>query len=170
MLIQKPMGADLARARAIRAMCRDKGLKAAVNFQLRFAPMMMLARQAIAAGRIGQPLKIEVHLNIFTPWTLFPFLRTKHRVDILVHSVHYLDSIRALFATPSGIFARSLPDPRAPGFARTRTSVLFDWGDQRRLVVSINHKHQAGRRFQSAWFRIAGTEGAMMVKLGVCFD
>ena len=67
MLIQKPMGADLARARAIRAMCRDKGLKAAVNFQLRFSPKMMLARQAIAAGRIGQPLKIEVHLSIFTP-------------------------------------------------------------------------------------------------------
>ena len=122
-------------------MCRDKGLKAAVNFQLRFSPKMMLARQAIAAGRIGQPLKIEVHLSIFTPWTLFPFLWTMHRVEILVHSVHYLDSIRALFATPSGVFARSLPDPRAPvcpdphvGSARLGRSAA--WGGQHKSQPS----------------------------------
>ena len=46
-LIQKPMGANIEQARAIRKICQDKGLKAAVNFQLRFSPMMMAARQAI---------------------------------------------------------------------------------------------------------------------------
>ena len=66
-LIQKPMGSDLAAAREIRAICRAKGLKAAVNFQLRFSPMMMAARQAVEAGLIGDPLEIEVHVNIFTP-------------------------------------------------------------------------------------------------------
>ena len=169
-LIQKPMGADLAQARAIRQICRDKGLKAAVNFQLRFSPMMMAARQAVAGGLIGDPLEIEVHLNIFTPWHLFPFLLPMPRVELLVHSIHYLDSIRAVFGTPKGVFARSLPDPRAPGLAQTRTSVLLDYGDLRRGVMSINHNHQAGRQFQSAWFRIEGTAGALMVKLGVCFD
>ncbi|MGL6212055.1 MAG: Gfo/Idh/MocA family protein [Paracoccaceae bacterium] len=169
-LIQKPMGADLAQARAIRKLCKDKGLKAAVNFQLRFSPMMMAARQAIEAGLIGDPLELEVHLNIFTPWHLFPFLLAMPRVELLVHSIHYLDSIRAVFGTPTAVFARSLPDPRAPGLAQTRTSVLFEYGDLRRGVMSINHNHQGGRRFQSAWFRIEGSAGALMVKLGVCFD
>lgn len=169
-LIQKPMGADLAQARAIRQICRDKRLKAAVNFQLRFSPMMMAARQALSAGLIGDPLDLEVHLNIFTPWQLFPFLLPMPRVELLVHSIHYLDSIRAIFGTPKGVFARSLPDPRAPGLAQTRTSVLLDYGDLRRGVMSINHNHQGGRKFQSAWFRIEGTKGAIMVKLGVCFD
>jgi predicted dehydrogenase len=169
-LIQKPMGADLQQAREIRAICREKRLKAAINFQLRFSPMMMVARQAVERGLIGEPLEIEVHLNIFTPWTLFPFLLPMRRVEILVHSIHYLDSIRAIFGTPRGVFARSLPDPRAPGFAQTRTSAILDWGDLRRGLLTINHNHQGGRRFQSAWFRIEGTGGAMMVKLGVCFD
>lgn len=169
-LIQKPMGADLAQAREIRQVCRDKGLKAAINFQLRFSPMMMVARQAVEGGLIGEPLDLEVHLNIFTPWHLFPFLLPMPRVEVLVHSIHYLDSIRAVFGTPGGVFARSLPDPRAPGLAQTRTSVLLDYGDLRRGVMSINHNHQAGRKFQSAWFRIEGSAGAMMVKLGVCFD
>jgi predicted dehydrogenase len=169
-LIQKPMGADLAQARAILKICRDKALKAAVNFQLRFSPMMMAARQAVAGGLIGDPLEAEVHLNIFTPWHLFPFLRPMPRVELLVHSIHYLDSIRAVFGTPKGVFARSLPDPRAPGLAQTRTSVLLDYGDLRRGVISINHNHLGGRQFQSAWFRIEGTAGALMVKLGVCFN
>lgn len=170
MLVQKPMGANLEQARAIRQMCRDKKLKAAVNFQLRFSPMIMAARQAIESELIGELLEIEVHLNIFTPWTLFPFLIPMERVEIAVHSIHYLDTIRALAGNPEGVFARSMRDPRAKDFAQTRTSVILDYGDTLRGVMSINHNHQAGRKFQSAWFRIEGTEGVMMVKLGVCFD
>lgn len=40
-LIQKPMGRDLADARRILAICRARGLRAAINFQLRFAPNML---------------------------------------------------------------------------------------------------------------------------------
>lgn len=169
-LIQKPMGADQTQARAIRQICRDKKLKAAVNFQLRFSPMMMAAKDAIEKGLIGELLEIEVHLNIFTPWTLFPFLIPMERVEIAVHSIHYLDTIRALAGNPDGVFARSIGDPRAEDFAQTRTSVMLDYGDRLRGLMTINHNHQCGRKFQSAWFRIEGTEGAMMVKLGVCFD
>lgn len=169
-LIQKPMGADQSQAHAIREICRDKQLKAAMNFQLRFSPMMMAARQMIEQGRIGELLEIEVHLNIYTPWQIFPFLIPMDRVEIAVHSIHYLDTIRALAGNPKGVFARSMNDPRAADFAQTRTSVILDYGDKLRSLMSINHNHQAGRKFQSAWFRIEGTEGAMMVKLGVCFD
>ncbi|NOZ32975.1 MAG: Gfo/Idh/MocA family oxidoreductase [Alphaproteobacteria bacterium] len=169
-LIQKPMGADQDQARAIRGICRKKSLKAAINFQLRFSPMMMVARQMIEGGRIGELLEIEVHLNIFTPWHLFGFLIPMERVEIAVHSIHYLDTIRALAGNPKGVFARSLRDPRAPEFAQTRTSVIFDYDAPLRAIMSINHNHQGGRKFQSAWFRIEGTKGAMMVKLGVCFD
>ena len=169
-LMQKPMGADQAQAREIRAICRGKGLKAAVNFQLRFSPMMRAVQDAIARGLLGEMLEVEVHLNIFTPWTLFPFLIPMKRVEIAVHSIHYLDAIRAAVGNPAGVFARSLHDPRAADFAQTRTSVLLDYGDRLRGLMSINHNHQAGRRFQSAWFRFEGSEAAMMVKLGVCFD
>jgi predicted dehydrogenase len=169
-LIQKPMGPDLATARAIRALCRRKRLKAAVNFQLRFSPMMMAARAVIEGGEIGQLLEVEVHLNIFTPWDLFPFLIPMKRVEIAVHSIHYLDTIRALAGTPKGVFARTMADPRQPDFAQTRTSVILDYDAPLRGIVSINHNHRGGRKFQSAWFRLEGTKGCLMVKLGVCFD
>jgi predicted dehydrogenase len=126
-LIQKPMGTDLATARAIRDLCRAKRLTSAINFQLRFSPMMMAARQMIEQGDLGDLLEVEVHLNIFTPWDLFPFLIPMERVEIAVHSIHYLDAIRALAGTPKGVFARTLRDPRQPDFAQTRTSVILDY-------------------------------------------
>ncbi len=169
-LIQKPMGIDQAQARQIRQICRDKSLKSAINFQLRFSPKMLAVKDAIDQGLLGELLEIEVHLNIFTPWHLFPFLIPMQRVEILVHSIHYLDTIRAIAGNPQGVFARSTGDPRAADFAQTRTSVILDYGDRLRALMSINHNHQNGRKFQSAWFRFEGTEGAMMVKLGVCYD
>ena len=169
-LIQKPMGPDQATARAIRQVCRDKGLKAAVNFQLRFSPMMMAARQIIESGQIGELLEIDVHLNVYTPWQIFPFLIPMQRVEIAVHSIHYLDAIRALAGTPKGVFARTLRDPRAAQFAQTRTSVILDYETPLRGIMSINHNHQNGRKFQDAGFRIEGTKGAMTIKLGVMYD
>lgn len=169
-LIQKPMGADQAQARIIRDICRRKGLKSAVNFQLRFSPMMMAVKDAVEQGLIGELLEIEVHLNIFTPWHIFPFLIPMKRVEIAVHSIHYLDTIRAIAGNPLGVFARSMNDPRAADFAQTRTSVILDYGSRLRALMSINHNHRCGRKFQSAWFRFEGTDGTMMVKLGVCYD
>ncbi len=169
-LIQKPMGADLEQAREIRAICQQKKLKAGMNFQLRFSPMMMAVRDAVQKGLLGELLEIEVHLNIYTPWEIFPFLIPMKRVEIAVHSIHYLDTIRAIAGSPRGVFARTMADPRVPDFAQTRTSVILDYGTSLRAVMSINHNHRCGRRFQDAMFRFEGTEAAMMVKLGVCYD
>lgn len=169
-LIQKPMGADQDQARAIRQLCREKNLKAAVNFQLRFSPMMMAVADAVRQGMLGELLEIEVHLNIFTPWQLFAFLIPMERVEIAVHSIHYLDTIRAIAGNPQGVFARSIGDPRASDFKQTRTSVILDYGDRLRGLMSINHNHPHGRKFQDAWFRFEGNQGAMKVKLGVCYD
>ena len=53
-LIQKPMGADLAAATEILTICRTRQLKAAVNFQLRFAPMMLALKDAVDRGFLGE--------------------------------------------------------------------------------------------------------------------
>lgn len=169
-LMQKPMGADQDQAREIKKTCAEKGLKAAVNFQLKFSPMMLAVKDALDKGLLGDLLEIEVHVNIFTPWHLFPFLVPMKRVEIAVHSIHYLDTIRSLAGNPKGVFARSISDPRAADLAQTRTSAILDYGGDLRCLMSINHNHRGGRKFQSAWFRFEGTKGAMMVKLGVLYD
>src|SRR5687767_4019681 len=53
-LIQKPMGEDLDAARSILAICRELGLVAAMNFQLRFSPNVLALRDLLAACKLGE--------------------------------------------------------------------------------------------------------------------
>ena len=168
-LLQKPMGLNLEEATAIRALCRARGLNAAVNFQLRYSPMMLAVADAIARGDLGELVEIEVHLNLVTPWHLFPHLNDNPRVEIVSHSIHYLDTIRALAGDPTAVFARSYGHPSSP-LSDTRTSAILDYGSTLRVTLSINHHHDFGRRFQHAAFRVEGTKGAAMVKLGLLLD
>jgi len=168
-LLQKPMGRDLVEATAILELCRAKSLKAAVNFQLRFSPMMLAVADALARGWLGRLIDVEVHLNLVTPWHLFPFLKGMPRVEIAVHSIHYLDTLRALLGNPTGVHARTLGHPSTE-LAQTRTSALFDFAPDQRVAFSINHNHDFGRRFQDASFRFEGTDGAAMVKLGLLLN
>jgi predicted dehydrogenase len=168
-LIQKPMGLDLPAATRIRAACRERGLTAAINFQLRFAPMMLGVADALQRGLLGRLLDIEVHLNLVTPWHLFPHLKPNPRVEIVSHSIHYLDLIRALAGKPHGVLARTYGHP-ATDLAQTRTSAILDYGSDLRVTLSINHHHDFGRRFQDASFRFEGDRGAALVKLGLLLN
>jgi predicted dehydrogenase len=168
-LIQKPLGLDLRQATAIRAVCRARRLVAAVNFQLRFAPMMLAVADALGRGLLGRLLDIEVHLSLRTPWELFSHLKSNPRVEVVSHSVHYLDTIRALVGEPREVLARTYHFPGS-GLTDTRTSAILDYGSELRVTLSINHHHDFGSRFQDASFRLEGDRGAALVKLGLLLD
>lgn len=168
-LLQKPMGLDLAEATAIRSMAEARELTASVNFQLRYSAMMLAIADAIRQGWLGELVEVEIRINLVTPWHLFPHLRPNPRVEIVSHSIHYLDTIRALVGDPQGVFARSFGHPSSE-LADTRTSILLDYGDTLRVLLSINHHHDFGRRHQGASFRVEGTDGATQAKLGVLLD
>jgi predicted dehydrogenase len=55
---EKPMGEDLAGADAMIAACEARGVPLAVHHQTRSRPSCAAARQAIAEGRIGEPLVV----------------------------------------------------------------------------------------------------------------
>lgn len=165
-LIQKPMGNDLAGATEILKICRAKNLKAAVNFQLRFAPMMLALKDAIAKGLLGELVDFEAHLVLDTPWSTWAFLKGLPRIEIAMHSIHYLDLIRQVLGDPKGVHAKSIGHP-GHDMAQTRTTAILDYGNNVRCALSINHDHKFGRRHQACDFRISGTEGAAYLQLGV---
>ena len=168
-LIQKPMGSDLAAATEILAVCRARKLKAAVNFQLRFAPMMLALKDAVERGYLGEVVDFDAWLALATPWGLWPFLKGLPRIEIAMHSIHYLDFIRGLIGDPIGVHAKTLGHPNHE-VAQTRTSAILDYGSRIRCALSVNHDHDFGRTYQACEFRIGGTTGAAYVKLGVNLD
>lgn len=168
-LIQKPMGSDLSEATDILNLCRARSLHTAVNFQLRFAPMMLALKDAVDQGWLGEVIDFDAWLALDTPWSLWPFLNGLPRIEIAMHSIHYLDFIRDLLGNPLGVHAKTLGHP-AHSMAQTRTSAILDYGETVRCALSVNHDHRFGRKYQACEFRICGTEGAAYLKLGVNLD
>ncbi len=165
-LIQKPFGENLAQARALLRLCQRKRLQAAVNFQLRYAPPIAAARRLVTAGAIGELTDLEVRVTVQTPWELWTFLEGIPRMEILYHSIHYVDLLRSFLGEPDGVYGRTLPHPLAPKLASTRTTIILDYGDRVRATITANHAHKFGRRHQEGYVKWEGTRGAIKASLG----
>jgi len=169
-LIQKPFGEDLAAARSLLALCERKRLHAAVNFQLRTSPGVVAARRLIAEGAIGELHDLEVRVTVYTPWHLWTFLEGIPRVEILYHSIHYVDLIRSFLGEPAGVLAKTVRHPRAPKLAATRTTMALDYGDAVRATITANHGHNFGGDHQESYVKWEGTHGALKLRLGLLLD
>lgn len=168
-LIQKPMGETLQEAALILRLCREKALTAAVNFQLRYAPAMLAARRIMEHGLLGDVCDMQVHVNVFTPWDLWRFLATAPRLEILYHSIHYLDLARSFFGNPRKVLARTVRNPHTPSLAATRSVIVLDYGDWKRVYIATNHHHNFPQS-QESYVQWEGTRGMLRAVMGVNLD
>lgn len=166
-LMQKPMGENYEQARQILQITRDRKLTAAVNFQLRYAPFIKIARDMINQGVIGELCDIEVNVNVYTPWHLWNFLFTADRVEIPYHSIHYIDLIRTFLGNPAGIYAKTVSHPLMKELASVRSNIIMDYGNMVRASILTNHCHNFGGHHQQSYIKFEGTKGAIKAKMGV---
>ena len=124
----------------------------------------------IAEGKIGKLHDLEVRVTVFTPWHLWTFLESLPRVEILYHSVHYVDLIRSFLGDPVGIYAKTMKHPKMDRLASTRSNLILDYGDMVRANVTTNHGHEFGLRHQESYVKWEGTEGAIKTRLGLLMD
>ena len=169
-LIQKPMGEDLAAARRILDLSRERQLVAAVNFQLRFSPNVIALADLIASNQLGELTDIEVRVVDRQPWEQWSFLERAPRLEVLYHSIHYLDAIRFLAGEPRGVMCRAVAHPELTHFRDTRSSIVVDYGDRIRCSLTLNHTHRHDSRHRASILKIEGTGGAAVLTLGVNLD
>jgi predicted dehydrogenase len=170
-LIQKPLGETLAQAEAIVALCRAKRLRAAVNFQLRWAPNMVAARAITGAGALGRLHDLEVRVSTHTPWELWTFLKTAPRLEIVYHSIHYIDLVRSWLGSPRRVYARTVRNPMTPELAATKSVIVMDYDDWTRVVITTNHGLDAQYpELQQSYVQWEGTEGVMRAQMGTNLD
>lgn len=168
-LIQKPMGDNFNQAKEILALCRAKKLKAAINFQLRFAPFVSAAKYLIDKGLIGELYDMEVRVTIKTPWEIFPHVIIHPRLEIQYHSIHYVDLIRSFLGNPNSVLAKTLKHP-AKSLSSSRSTILLDYGDTMHAVINTNHDHDFGPKHQESYIKWEGTKGAIVAKIGLLMD
>lgn len=169
-LLQKPFGSSLADASTLLKIARRRRVRGATNFQLRHAPAIVALRGLLRAGAIGEPIDLEIRVVCRMPWSTWPFLLDRPRMEILVHSIHYLDLARALFGEPERVWCGAAGDPREPRLAETRSTSILAFPHGKRAVITTYHHHEAPSRHDASHLRIEGTRGTAIVRLGVNLD
>jgi predicted dehydrogenase len=169
-LIQKPMGADLAEAKRILACCERRRLVAAINFQLRFAPGMLALHDLVASGELGPVVDIDVRIFIEQPWHNWTFMVGAPRIEIVYHSIHYVDAIRWLAGEPRGVYCKAVAHPSTPELRDTRSSIILDYGDALRCSLVLNHTHRADPTHKTSQIIVEGLRGIARVTWGVNLD
>ena len=169
-LIQNPMGENLAAAKCILDACRERELIAAMNFQLRFSPNVLALKDLLDRDDLGETVDIEVRLVVKQPWHLWSFLEGAPRLEILYHSVHYLDVIRSIAGEPRGVYCRVVPHPGLPQLRDTRSSIILDYGERLRCSLTLNHVHEHDPRHRESMLKVEGLKGAAILTMGVNLD
>src|SRR6476660_8108879 len=169
-LIQKPMGEDLPAARRILDLCRERQLVAAMNFQLRFSPNVLALRDLLDRQALGELRDIEVRVVDRQPWEQWSFLKGAPRLEVLYHSIHYLDTIRAIAGEPRSVYCHAVAHPELEGFSDTRSTIILDYGDRVRCSLTLNHVHRHDPTHRASMMKVEGTAGAAVLTLGVNID
>jgi predicted dehydrogenase len=167
-LAQKPLAPTLAAARELADQAERSGCRLAVNQQMRYGEGMAVARAMVAEGWIGDVTAVDFHVNISTDWTAWDWIVTSPELDLRYHSIHYLDSVRALLGTPDTVFcaAARRPGQVAAGETRTMSTLVYDRGP--RAALHVNHENIAGD--YEARFRVDGSEGSIRGTIGLLYD
>ena len=169
-LLQKPMGENYDEAKEILDLARSKKLLAAVNFQLRYAPYILAAKKFITDGSLGEPNDIEVNVNVYTPWHLWDYLASSPRVEILYHSIHYIDLIRNLLGNPKSVYAKTTKHPSMQQLASVRSNIIMDYGEMIAANILTNHCHNYGTPKQQSYIKFEGSKGAIKINFGALID
>jgi len=169
-LLQKPMGENYNEAKQILALSKKRNMLVAINFQLRYAPYIIAAKDLINKNLLGSLNDIEINVNVYTPWHLWNFLMASPRVEILYHSIHYIDLVRHLLGNPRTVYAKTTKHPAMPELASVRSNIILDYGDMVRANILTNHCHNYGEPKQQSYIKIEGSKGAVIINFGALIN
>lgn len=87
-------------------------------------------------------------------------------LEVMFHSIHYLDAMRYLFGDPIGVSSTMARVPDQPAEGETRTLHVLEYPNQLRATIDVNHNNWAD---PYARFRFEGAEGLVRGTIGL-FD
>jgi predicted dehydrogenase len=162
-LCQKPLADTFENARAIVRAVADGDIVGAVNQQMRWEKSIRATRELLDEGMLGTPLRAKIEVNIDTAWTEETWQSGLSRLEVMQHSIHYLDSFRYLFGEPKRVEATMARAPDQAACAETRTIQVLEYAGDLRATIDANHNNWAE---EYAEFRFEGTEGIIRGTLG----
>ena len=169
MLCQKPFALEYDIARGMVEVAEAAGVLLAVNQQMRWDAGIAASRDLVARGAIGRPSAAQIQVSVSTGWHLWPWLASAPRLEIMYHSIHYLDSLRSVLGDPEWVTSLHGRYPEQdPVQGETTTTTVLGYPDGLLALVAVNHYNQHGTPYGE--FRFLGTQGSLEGTLGLLYD
>ena len=92
------------------------------------------------------------------------------RVEILYHSIHYIDLVRHLLGNPESVYAKTTKHASMPAFASVRSNIIMDYCEMGRANILTNHCHNYGTPKQQSYIKIEGDKGAVLIRFGALIN
>lgn len=169
LLCQKPLALEYATALDEVATAERAGVLLAVNQQMRWVPCVAATRSLVRQGAIGRLREARIAVDVATPWHMWPWLASAPRLEVLYHSIHYLDSLRSILGDPvwvTSVHGRDPVRPRVEG--ETRTTSVLEYVDGLQAQVIVSHDNDHGT--PSAHITVRGETGAIEGTIGLLYD
>ena len=168
LLCQKPFSTKYAEAIEMTALAQQAGLKIAVHQQFRWSSIIQATRAIMAEGWLGNILDAQVQVSIHTPWDMWPWLASQPRLEVLFHSIHYLDSLRFLFGDPTLETSRHTKHPTQLAKGETKTITTWEYPNGLQILIAICHFDWSPGLY--SLFRVLGTDGLIEGTIGTNYD
>jgi predicted dehydrogenase len=164
MLCQKPFSHHYEEAVEMTALAQQAGLKIAVHQQFRWSSLIRAVRAVLLEGWVGEILDVQVQVSIHTPWDMWPWIANQPRLEVLYHSIHYLDSLRFLFGDPALVTSRHTKHPTQQAKGETKTITIWEYPNGLQILIAVCHFDWSPALY--SLFRVLGTEGVIEGTIG----
>lgn len=168
MLCQKPFSDKYSEAVEMTNLAKQAGLKIAVHQQFRWSSIIQATRALMMEGWLGNVLDVQVQVSIHTPWDMWPWLASQPRLEVLYHSIHYLDSLRFLLGDPALVTSRHTKHPTQLARGETKTITICDYPNGLQILIAICHFDWSPGIY--SLFRVLGTDGLIEGTIGTNYD
>ncbi|HMD86078.1 MAG TPA: Gfo/Idh/MocA family oxidoreductase [Terriglobia bacterium] len=167
-LCQKPLADEYGKAVNLVALAREAGLKMAVNQQMRWTVGIRGTKQLLRQGWLGIPGYGTIQVHCQTDWSMWPLVYARKRVEVLNHSIHYIDSLRYLLGDPDRVFTSGSRTPGEQTQGETKTLTIWEYDSGLQVLIDVNHGVWQDDRY--AIFRFEGTEGIIKGTIGLMYN
>jgi predicted dehydrogenase len=168
MLCQKPFAERYSEAVEMTELARRAGLKIAVHQQFRWSPLIRAVRALLAEGWLGEVVDVQVQVSIHTPWDMWPWLAKRPRLEVLYHSIHYLDALRFLFGEPDLVTSRHARSAAQQATGETKTITIWEYPDGLQILIAACHFDWSPALYSR--LRVLGTQGVIEGTIGTNYD
>jgi len=168
LLCQKPFADEYKKAVRSVELAKQAKVKIAVNQQMRWDAGIRCARLLIEDGWLGTPTYGSIQVHCKTDWSLWPWIYQGKHLEIMFHSIHYIDSLRFLLGDPDYVFTSGSRIPGETTTAETKTVSTWEYASGLQVLIDVCHGTWQDDPY--AVFRFEGTEGVIKGTIGLMYN